>query len=81
MVGGVEVSTDGGSTWTDAELDADAPAFAWRGWRYAWDARAGEHVLMCRATGGAGNVQPLEAEWNLEGYCNNGVQRVNVTVS
>jgi hypothetical protein len=26
-------------------------------------------------------VQPLEAEWNLEGYCNNSVQRVNVTVS
>jgi sulfane dehydrogenase subunit SoxC len=77
----VEVSTDGGSTWTDAELDAEAPAFAWRGWRFAWDAHAGEQVLMCRATDGAGNVQPLEAEWNLEGYCNNSVQRVNVTVS
>jgi DMSO/TMAO reductase YedYZ molybdopterin-dependent catalytic subunit len=77
----VEVSTDAGASWADAELDADAPPFAWQGWRFVWDARAGEHVLMCRATDGAGNVQPLEAEWNLEGYCNNGVQRVNVTVS
>lgn len=77
----VEVSTDEGSTWSDASLDADAPEFAWRGWRFEWDAVAGEHVLMCRATDGAGNVQPLEAEWNLEGYCNNGVQRVNVSVS
>jgi sulfane dehydrogenase subunit SoxC len=77
----VEVSTDGGENWVDAELDADAPPFAWRGWRFAWDAAPGEQVLMCRATDGAGNVQPLEAEWNLEGYCNNGVQRVDVTVS
>jgi sulfane dehydrogenase subunit SoxC len=77
----VEVSGDGGATWADAELDADAPAFAWRGWRFLWDAQPGEHVLMCRATDAAGNVQPLEAEWNLEGYCNNGVQRVSVTVS
>jgi DMSO/TMAO reductase YedYZ molybdopterin-dependent catalytic subunit len=77
----VEVSTDGGGSWMDAELDAEAPEFAWRGWRFSWDAPAGEHVLMCRATDGAGNVQPLEAEWNLEGYCNNGVQRVSVTVS
>src|SRR5262249_13719309 len=76
----VEVSTDGGSSWADAELDTDAPAFAWRGWRFEWDAGPGEHVLMCRATDGAGNVQPLEAEWNLEGYCKNGVQRVNGTV-
>ena len=77
----VEVSTDGGESWADAALDADAPAFAWRGWRFSWDAPVGQHVLMCRATDGAGNVQPLEAEWNLEGYCNNGVQRVNVAVS
>jgi DMSO/TMAO reductase YedYZ molybdopterin-dependent catalytic subunit len=77
----VEVSTDGGGSWMDAELDAEAPEFAWRGWRFSWDAPAGEHVLMCRASDGAGNVQPLEAEWNLEGYCNNGVQRVSVTVS
>jgi sulfane dehydrogenase subunit SoxC len=77
----VEVSTDGGSTWLDAELDSDAPEYAWRGWRVVWDAPVGEHVLMCRATDGAGNTQPLEADWNLEGYCNNGVQRVNVTVS
>jgi DMSO/TMAO reductase YedYZ molybdopterin-dependent catalytic subunit len=77
----VEVSTNGGSAWADAELDPDAPKYAWRGWRFAWDAAVGEHVLMCRATDGAGNIQPLEAEWNLEGYCNNGVQRVSVTVS
>lgn len=77
----VEVSTDGGATWADAQLDADSPPFAWRGWRFAWNAAAGEHELVCRAADGAGNVQPLECEWNLDGYCNNAAQRVRVVVS
>jgi DMSO/TMAO reductase YedYZ molybdopterin-dependent catalytic subunit len=77
----VEVSTDGGSTWADAELEADASEYAWRGWRHTWNAKAGEHELMCRATDEAGNVQPIDAAWNLGGYCNNAVQRVRVVVS
>jgi sulfane dehydrogenase subunit SoxC len=77
----VEVSSDGGVTWTDAELDGDEPEFAWRGWRFTWDAKPGDHELSCRATDSAGNVQPLEASWNLDGYCNNAVQRVRVVVS
>ena len=77
----VEVSTDGGRSWADAEL-GDAPGpHAWRAWAHAWDAQApGEHELLCRATDEAGNVQPLEALWNVGGYANNAVQRVPVTV-
>jgi sulfane dehydrogenase subunit SoxC len=77
----VEVSTDGGATWADAELAAPTGAYAWRGWSYAWDARPGEFELCCRATDAAGNTQPLGHEWNLGGYCNNAVQRVPVTVA
>jgi DMSO/TMAO reductase YedYZ molybdopterin-dependent catalytic subunit len=77
----VEVSADGGETWSDATLDDDASAYGWRGWQFAWDARPGEHELCCRATDAAGNTQPLDAAWNLDGYCNNAVQRVRVTVS
>jgi DMSO/TMAO reductase YedYZ molybdopterin-dependent catalytic subunit len=77
----VEVSTDGGASWADAELDADAPEFAWRGWRYTWSAEPGEHELRCRATDAAGNAQPDEREWNTGGYCNNAPQRVRVVVS
>lgn len=77
----VEVSTNGGSTWADATLEEPLGEFAWRGWRYDWDARPGEHELCCRGTDGAGNVQPIEPAWNLGGYCNNAVQRVHVTVS
>jgi len=81
MVERVEFSADGGGTWDDATLDEPVSPYAWRGWRYEWDARPGEHELSCRATDAAGNTQPLEAPWNLEGYCNNGIQRVSVTVA
>jgi DMSO/TMAO reductase YedYZ molybdopterin-dependent catalytic subunit len=78
----VEVSTDGGATWTDARL-GDAPGpHAWRAWSQTWEAPAeGEYELVCRATDAAGNVQPLEDPWNVGGYANNAVQRIPVTVT
>jgi DMSO/TMAO reductase YedYZ molybdopterin-dependent catalytic subunit len=77
----VEVSTDGGDTWADAELaPASGHPFAWRSWRYAWDAAPGEHELCCRAADAEGNAQPVDAEWNVGGYANTSVQRVPVTV-
>jgi DMSO/TMAO reductase YedYZ molybdopterin-dependent catalytic subunit len=80
-IAGVDVSTDGGRTWAAAELgDAALGRWAWRSWRFAWDAEPGEHELCCRARDAAGNEQPLEPPWNLGGYVNNAVQRVAVTV-
>jgi DMSO/TMAO reductase YedYZ molybdopterin-dependent catalytic subunit len=77
----VEVSSDGGRTWADANLGGAPSEFAWRGWSFDWNAEAGEHELACRATDAAGNTQPLSPEWNYDGFCNNAVQRVRVTVS
>jgi sulfane dehydrogenase subunit SoxC len=77
----VEVSTDAGATWDDAELGAAPGPHAWRAWSYRWEPRAeGEHELACRATDAAGNVQPLDDTWNVGGYANNAVQRIPVTV-
>jgi sulfane dehydrogenase subunit SoxC len=76
----VAVSADGGRTWADAELDEPLSDFAWRGWSYEWDAQPGEHELCCRATDAAGNTQPVTSAWNVDGYCNNAVQRVRVVV-
>jgi sulfane dehydrogenase subunit SoxC len=77
----VEVSADGGASWSDAILGPQASKWAWRGWEWTWNAgEPGTYELCCRATDGAGNVQPLEAPWNLGGYANNAVQRVPVVV-
>lgn len=73
----VEWAVDG--AWGDAVLDSSRE-FCWRGWSAAWEATSGEHELACRATDDAGNVQPLEAPWDLSGFGNNGVHRIRVTV-
>jgi DMSO/TMAO reductase YedYZ molybdopterin-dependent catalytic subunit len=76
----VEVSADGGETWGDAVLDPPPPAYSWRGWSFTWDATPGHHELCCRATDVSGNVQPVEASWNLHGFANNMAQRVPIVV-
>jgi DMSO/TMAO reductase YedYZ molybdopterin-dependent catalytic subunit len=76
----VEVSTDGGASWTDAELEPPLGPYAWRGWSFAWRATPGEHELRCRATDATGEAQPDEGAWNLGAFENNAVQRVRVTV-
>jgi sulfane dehydrogenase subunit SoxC len=78
----VDVSTDGGETWAQAELEEAPSAYAWRRWTYEWRPQEpGGYTLTCRATDAAGNAQPAEPEWNLGGYENNAVQRVAVTVA
>jgi sulfane dehydrogenase subunit SoxC len=78
MITRVEFSADGGGTWADASLEPPVSAFAWRGWTYEWKASPGAHELCVRATDSAGNVQPDEQSWNLEGVQNNAIQRVRV---
>jgi DMSO/TMAO reductase YedYZ molybdopterin-dependent catalytic subunit len=76
----VEVSTDGGASFADAQLGEPLGPAAWRGWSFDWEASEGDHVLCSRATDAAGNSQPLDPPWNLKGYSNNAVERIPVTV-
>jgi sulfane dehydrogenase subunit SoxC len=80
-IAAVEVSADGGRSWRAAELGQAAGPHAWAGWVFEWRAPdPGEVELCCRARDAAGNVQPAGEPWNLQGYANNAVQRVPVTV-
>lgn len=77
----VEVSTDGGAAWHDAQL-GDAPStYAWRPWTYVWHAEPGTHDLCSRATDSTGRTQPMLAPWNLGGYMNNSVHHVLAVVA
>ncbi|HVH63501.1 MAG TPA: sulfite oxidase [Candidatus Dormibacteraeota bacterium] len=77
----VELSDDGGVTWTAARLDPSTGPYAWRRWSRPWNAgKPGEYELCVRATDAAGNAQPLNQNWNMEGVQNNAVQRVRVIV-
>ena len=76
----VEISADGGSTWSDAQLGGQPPQFAWHGWTAQWEAKPGRHTLMVRATDTEGYRQPVEPEWNIQGMGNNMAQTVEVIV-
>jgi DMSO/TMAO reductase YedYZ molybdopterin-dependent catalytic subunit len=76
----VEVSVDGGAMWSLAELEERVSPYAWREWRFGWQAKPGTHTLCVRATDAAGSSQPIEQSWNAHGMGNNMVQRVNVIV-
>ncbi len=76
----VELSVDGGATWSDAELGEQVSPYAWTTWSFGWDARPGRHTLCVRATDSGGNVQPVDQPWTYLGMSNNMVQRVDVLV-
>jgi sulfane dehydrogenase subunit SoxC len=77
----VQLSTDAGATWGEAELGEELGPYAWRGWSAEWHAEPGEHTISSRATDSAGNTQPLDPLWNLKGYANNAVERIPVVVA
>jgi sulfane dehydrogenase subunit SoxC len=80
-IASVEVSVDGGSTWSGADLGPAPPSpSSWRAWSFPWDAERGEHELLVRATDEAGNTQPNDPSWNYGGFMNNMVQHVPVVV-
>ncbi|SDZ95236.1 DMSO/TMAO reductase YedYZ, molybdopterin-dependent catalytic subunit [Haloplanus vescus] len=57
----VEVSTDGGETWADADLSDPLPGEdVWRQWVYRYEPPAGEHEVVVRATDGTGTLQPRD---------------------
>jgi len=64
----VEVSSDGGATWTPAALREPNIARAWVRWDFEWDARPGSHAILSRATDERGNTQPASMPWNAQGY-------------
>lgn len=78
----VEVSTDGGSKWRDAQLSPQKLPFAWRLFHLDWKpADPGYYTILSRATDTAGRVQPIVPAWNPSGYLWNGIDRVGVIVA
>jgi DMSO/TMAO reductase YedYZ molybdopterin-dependent catalytic subunit len=74
----VELSSDGGETWTSASLERREGFVVWTA---EVEVGTGPTELVARATDSAGNVQPLEAPWNRNGYGNNAVHRIPITAT
>ena len=77
----VEVSTDGGTSWQDAQLAADRTRYAWRLWNFKWGApNSGDFVIAVRATDSRGRTQPSAPVWNPSGYLSNAIDQVRIHV-
>jgi sulfite oxidase len=77
----VEVSSDAGRNWADAQFSGKDLPFAWRLWSFSWTPRqTGYFTIMSRATDSAGNVQPIAATWNPSGYLYNAIDQIGLLV-
>jgi DMSO/TMAO reductase YedYZ molybdopterin-dependent catalytic subunit len=77
----LEVSTDFGTTWQSAELDAPVNSGAWQNWRTnVTFPQAGYYEVWARAKDSAGDMQPFAIDWNPKGYLNNTMHRVGLRV-
>lgn len=76
----VDLSTDGGRTWTTAGLATGGGDWTWRFWEASLDLAPGEHEIVCRAFDSAAQTQPEHPSqvWNFKGYANNAWNRVRV---
>lgn len=79
----VEVSADGGGSWTKARLwQDDSTSWSWTFWQAEMALAPGVRELIVRAWDKAGQVQPeaVEATWNFKGYLSDSWHRVRVSV-
>ena len=56
----VDVSLDGGASWSQAELLEDLGRWAWRHWRITVELAPGEHEILVRAWDSSAATQPEE---------------------
>jgi len=75
----VEVSTDGGKTWSTAKLGEDLGRFAFRPWSFDLTAKHGKNTVMVNATNKIGQSQTSELIFNPAGYHNNVMQSITLT--
>jgi DMSO/TMAO reductase YedYZ molybdopterin-dependent catalytic subunit len=76
----VEISTDGGENWEEAEITQEAGPWSWVRFEYDWEAAAGEATLASRATDNRGLNQPFSIPWNAKGYGMNEIFMIPLTV-
>jgi DMSO/TMAO reductase YedYZ molybdopterin-dependent catalytic subunit len=76
----VEVSTDGGKTWTPATLGEDLGRYAFRPWSFPLKGK-GKLTVMARASNAIGQTQTAALIHNPAGYHHNVIHSVTLNVA
>jgi sulfite oxidase len=76
----VDVSSDNGRTWSQAELADQLSPWAWRHWSATVEVPRGAVTVLARAWDSSAALQPERPEyvWNPKGYVNNSWARVRL---
>jgi sulfite oxidase len=72
----VELSTNSGQSWSQAELAAPVKPECWQLWTADIPVDDQAKSILVRATDSSGKIQPQQAAWNLKGYLYNGWQQI-----
>ena len=75
----VDVSTDGGKTWSGATLGQDLGRYAFRPWSFDLQAKSGKNTILVNATNKIGQTQTGTLLFNGAGYHNNVMQSITLT--
>jgi DMSO/TMAO reductase YedYZ molybdopterin-dependent catalytic subunit len=78
----VELSTDRGSTWNEANLLGESKPNAWRLWEFNWKTPSapGKQTLVARATDSLGRTQPMHRDSDRGTYMINHLLPISVEV-
>jgi len=77
----VDISTDGGATWSEAKVESTKSKYGIQQWRSKWiPSKVGKYKLLVRAKDSTGYAQPQSQVWNRLGYGNNGPHTIFVSV-
>ena len=76
----IEISSDGGRSWTRARMTSASKQFCWQLWSAQLTVSENTDQLIVRATDSRGKTQPSRVDWNLKGYLFNSWHKVAVRV-
>lgn len=81
-IANVDLSVDGGKSWSKTNLLGEAKPNAWRLWEFNWKTpdQPGTVTLIARATDSRGRTQPSERDWDRGTYMINHLLPISVEV-
>jgi hypothetical protein len=81
-VAAVDISTDSGTSWSPAQLEADQGKYGFRQWQTQITLPSpGQYTVMVRCTNGNGEAQPATPNWNPAGFMRNAIESTAIVAA
>lgn len=77
----VELSFDGGGSWSLARLGEDHGGYSFRRWKFDWTPeKRGKQTVLVRASNREGRTQPEKPTWNRGGFMRNAIEHCDLYI-